>query len=102
MTNICNTYLLVFFSGIIFGVISLSKIIKWVFQKYRNKTLAIISGFVFGSLIFIWPITNNSELSVIENIEIPELNITSLNYLFFGLLGFLTVDFLNIYNKKNV
>ena len=97
-----TTYLLVFFSGIIFGVISLSKIIKWVFQKYRNKTLAIISGFVFGSLIFIWPITNNSELSVIENIEIPELNITSLNYLFFSLLGFLTVDFLNIYNKKNV
>jgi len=95
-----TVYLLVFFSGIIFGIVSLSKIIKWIFQKHRNKTLATIAGFVFGSLIFLWPITNNSELSIIQNIEMPDFNIKSLKYLLFIFLGFLTIDFFNVYNKK--
>ena len=95
-------YLLVFFSGIIFGIVSLAKIIKWIFQNYRDKTLATIGGFVFGSLIFLWPITNNSELSTIENIVLPNFDIESLKYLLFTLLGILTIDFFNVFNKKKI
>ena len=95
-------YLLVFFSGIIFGIVSLAKIIKWIFQNYRDKTLATIGGFVFGSLIFLWPITNNSELSTIENIVLPNFDIESLKYFLFTLLGILTIDFFNVFNKKNI
>ena len=36
-------------------MIAFSHLISWVFKKYHNATLAILTGFVFGSLSIIWP-----------------------------------------------
>lgn len=44
-----------FLLGSIFGMISFSQIISWIFNKYKNNTIAILTGFVFGSLAIIWP-----------------------------------------------
>ena len=48
-----------------FGMISLAKIISWLFKKYRNQTLSIIAGFILGSLIFIWPVRSEETLTLI-------------------------------------
>ncbi len=45
----------VFFIGAIIGLLSFSKILKWLFSKFKNYTLAILTGFIIGSLNKIWP-----------------------------------------------
>ena len=44
-----------FLAGSIFGMISFSQLIAWVFERYKNTTIALLTGFVFGSLAIIWP-----------------------------------------------
>jgi len=47
-----------FLGGSIFGMLSFSQVIAWVFNKYKNSTIALLTGFVFGSLAIIWPWKN--------------------------------------------
>ncbi len=42
-------------SGAIIGLLSFSKILKWLFNHYKNLTLAVLTGFILGSLNKIWP-----------------------------------------------
>ncbi len=41
--------------GIIFGILSFARLLKWMFDHYKNITLAILTGFILGSLNKIWP-----------------------------------------------
>lgn len=41
--------------GCAFGLIVFSHILAWVFKRYANQTLALMTGFVIGSLVVIWP-----------------------------------------------
>ena len=36
--------------GAIIGLLTFSRVIKWLFNHYKNLTLAILTGFVLGSL----------------------------------------------------
>ena len=47
-----------FLLGSIFGMVSFSRLIAWVFKKYKNITIALLTGFIFGSLAIIWPWKN--------------------------------------------
>jgi putative membrane protein len=42
-------------SGAIMGLLIFSRILKWLFAHHKNMTLAILTGFVLGSLNKIWP-----------------------------------------------
>lgn len=41
--------------GAIFGLLSFAKLLKWMFTNYKNITLALLTGFIIGSLNKIWP-----------------------------------------------
>tara|TARA_B100000795_G_scaffold270063_1_gene262385 strand:+ start:908 stop:1828 length:921 start_codon:yes stop_codon:yes gene_type:complete len=45
----------VVFLGAIVGLLSFSKVLKWLFANYKNYTLAVLTGFIIGSLNKIWP-----------------------------------------------
>jgi len=45
----------VFGSGMLLGMIVFSRVVSWTFQKFRNTTLAVLTGFLIGSLNKIWP-----------------------------------------------
>lgn len=45
----------IFMVGAIVGLLSFSRILKWLFKNYKNYTLAILTGFIIGSLNKIWP-----------------------------------------------
>ncbi|MCF6308134.1 MAG: DUF368 domain-containing protein [Flavobacteriaceae bacterium] len=47
--------LAIFFSGAIVGLLSFSRLLKWLFKNYENTTLAVLTGFIVGSLNKIWP-----------------------------------------------
>ena len=41
--------------GAIVGILSFSKVLKWLFDKYKEATLALLTGFMTGALVKIWP-----------------------------------------------
>lgn len=41
--------------GAVFGLLAFSRILKWLFDHYINITLAVLTGFIAGSLNKIWP-----------------------------------------------
>ncbi len=45
----------IFACGAIVGILSFSKLLKWLFKNHHNLTLAILTGFILGSLNKIWP-----------------------------------------------
>ena len=44
-----------FAAGCVIGLISFSNIIAWLFKKHPNATMAMLSGFMIGSLNKLWP-----------------------------------------------
>ncbi len=45
----------VFAAGCAVGLITFSRILSWTFEHYKNPTLALLTGFMIGSLNKIWP-----------------------------------------------
>lgn len=45
----------IFALGALIGILSFSHVLKWLFKHYKNTTLAVLTGFIFGSLNKIWP-----------------------------------------------
>lgn len=41
--------------GAVVGLLSFSRLLKWMFAHYKNVTIALLTGFVVGSLNKIWP-----------------------------------------------
>jgi putative membrane protein len=44
-----------FIAGAILGLLTFSKVLKWLFANYKDYTLAVLTGFIIGSLNKIWP-----------------------------------------------
>jgi putative membrane protein len=46
---------LVFGLGMLVGLLSFAKVLSFTFKKYPNPTLALLTGFLIGSLNKVWP-----------------------------------------------
>ncbi len=44
-----------FIVGCITGLLSFARVISWLFKKYHDHTIALLSGFMIGSLNKVWP-----------------------------------------------
>jgi len=49
------TIIAVFAAGCITGLLSFSKLLNWMFKKHHDLTIAVLTGFLIGSLNKIWP-----------------------------------------------
>lgn len=47
--------LLVFIAGAAIGIIAFSNLLSWLLKKFHNITIAVLSGFMVGSLNKVWP-----------------------------------------------
>ena len=47
--------IIIFMFGAVLGLLTFSRILKWLFFTYKNYTLATLTGFIIGSLNKIWP-----------------------------------------------
>lgn len=45
----------VFALGCITGLLAFSKVLSWMFKNYHDTTLALLTGFMIGSLNKVWP-----------------------------------------------
>ena len=48
----------VFAIGCLIGLTTFARVLSWTFKKYKSVTLAILTGFMLGSLPKIWPWRN--------------------------------------------
>ena len=69
VTELNIILLSIFFIGSAFGLISFSHILSWVFKNYKNQTLALLTGFILGSLSVIWPWKEVAESIIIKGKE---------------------------------
>ena len=101
-------------TGAIIGLLSFSKLLKWLFETYHRLTLAIITGFMIGSLNKIWPwkiVLTFRTNSKGEQVPFNEQSISPFNFdgdpqllqaiglMVFGVLIILILE--NISSKKN-
>jgi putative membrane protein len=47
--------LLIFISGCVVGLLSFTHFLKWLLRHYHDVTLAVLTGFMLGSLNKVWP-----------------------------------------------
>ncbi len=47
--------LMLFILGAFVGLLSFSRVLKWLYKHYENTTLAVLTGFIIGSLNKVWP-----------------------------------------------
>ncbi len=52
----------VFLSGCVVGLITFSRVMSFLFQRFKYITLAVLTGFMLGSLNKIWPWRNISKV----------------------------------------
>lgn len=101
----------VFGAGCVIGLLAFSKLLKFLFKNYKSLVLAILTGFLFGSLVKIWPWKNKimdqplvthsdgkidyATEHVLPNAYLGEANLAAaIGMLFFGLLLVLGLEFL--------
>ena len=41
--------------GAVGGLIAFSHVLSWVFKRFRNQTISLLTGFIFGSVSILWP-----------------------------------------------
>lgn len=104
--------IIIFATGALVGLLSFSHVLKWLFKHYHNVTLALLTGFIFGSLNKVWPWKNtltwhtNSKgvKSPLLQESISPLNFAGDSQLLYAiilmLLGFLTIFILERLGSK--
>jgi putative membrane protein len=116
VSNFDIPVIIVFGVGAVFGLLSFSNLLSWLFRKYHDITIALLSGFILGSLNKIWPWkeTISSALnSHGESIPVVQRNISPIIYseitgndhmilyaTLFALCGVLVVVLLELLSKK--
>ncbi|MCO6359533.1 DUF368 domain-containing protein [Roseivirga pacifica] len=94
-----------FILGCIVGILSFARLVSWLFNKYHNITVGVLSGFMIGSLNKVWPWKDTIETYVDRHGEIKPLfqvNVLPNDYLsktggepyFIEAIGFAALGFL--------
>ena len=89
--------IVIFGFGVILGLTSFSKLVKWGFDKFPNKILIAMTGLIIGSIHKLWPWKSNE-------INILPTNYSEYSYLIESIvlfiIGFLLIFLLEKTNKN--
>ena len=48
-------YIVVFATGCALGLLCFSRLLHWLLARFHQATMAMLTGFLFGSLVVVWP-----------------------------------------------
>ena len=83
--------LAVFLIGAAVGILGFSKFLHWLLARWHKETLIVLAGFIIGSLVKVWPWSNE------EAMMQDELHIAGA--IIFALIGFSLVTGIEIAGK---
>lgn len=111
--------LVVFTTGSVTGMVSFSHLMNHLLNKYKAQTIAIIKGFIIGSLGVVWPWKNtiyktntngvfemdinNEKIIADYKRYIPELNqetVIAIGYICLGIIIIVALEWYGHRNKK--
>ena len=95
VNNLEYDKIITFALGAIIGLLSFSKIIKWMFNKNSSLTYSILLGFVIGSLSEVWPWKSDLGENILPSSYIGE------NYLFYSII-LISIGFLLIFSIEKI
>ena len=49
--------------GAVLGLLAFSHILSWVFKRFRDQTISLLTGFILGSLSVLWPWKNSIDFN---------------------------------------
>lgn len=55
--------LVVFIAGCAVGILAFAKLLHWLLDRWNRQTLVLLCGFVFGSLVKVWPWADKAALA---------------------------------------
>ena len=99
--NLDITTLCIFGAGIVIGITSFSHVLSYALKHFRNITLAMLTGFMLGSLNKVWPwkeIVDNTHGAPIETNIAPNEHV--LEAVALMLVGYFLVYFLEKLSGK--
>lgn len=80
--------LVTFALGCITGIISFSRLLTWILDNYHSFTVALLSGFMLGSLNKIWPWRHTLEYRTTETGErVPIYDVSVMPWDYLSLTG---------------
>ena len=83
VSNFNLPVILIFMMGAAIGIILFSNLLSWLLKKYYNLTIALLAGFMVGSLNKVWPWKEVVETFVDRHGEVKPLveqNVLPTNY----------------------
>ncbi|WP_255233392.1 DUF368 domain-containing protein [Aliifodinibius salipaludis] len=66
--------LLPFVAGAVVGLVLFSRLLSWLLSRYEAKTLAVLIGFLIGSLYVIWPYQDRTFEQIVSKTEVVAYN----------------------------
>ncbi len=92
--------------GVVAGLILFSRVLAWLFNHFKSATISLLTGFVTGSLLIIWP-WKMTKLTTILGIEkaigykwlLPEMDSHFVISIVLMLIGFVLVYWMDKFSK---
>jgi len=99
--------LIPFIIGAVVGLIPFSHFLSWLLKRFRNVTIALLTGFILGSLGTLWPWKKSiieifGEKEVITGFEwnLPQMNTEFVIAIVYCVLGVLTIYLIELLAKN--
>jgi putative membrane protein len=102
--------ILLFAVGCVIGIISFSNLISWLFRKVPEATLAVLTGFMIGSLNKLWPWKEVSEQAPFLERSISPARYSAISgdsnhlpaVIICALTGFLIIFIFDLFTEKRM
>lgn len=88
--------------GAVVGLVSFAQVLGWLFKRYHDLTVALLTGLMIGSLRKVWPwkevlqflVEDGERIPLVENNVLPQLTISgAFNTEILAALGLMAVGF---------
>jgi len=60
--------LLVFGSGCLVGILAFAKFLHWLLGQFERQTMLVLTGFIIGSLIKVWPWSDKAAIAASQGV----------------------------------
>lgn len=88
--------LAVFGAGAFIGITTFSRVLSFTLRRFRNMTLAMLTGFMLGSLNKVWPWKETTEMTINGETFAAESNILP-NVYVAEAIGLMAIGFASVY-----
>lgn len=100
--------------GCITGLLTIAKLLSWTYKKFKNTTIAVLTGFMIGSLNKVWPWKLTLETTVDrhgETIPLVQQSVLPQNFdgetqlilaIICAIVGFSAIVILEKFSKKPI